>query len=63
MYFQDLPNIDNPCFIQMVGQIYPTVIQLYKASSSDTEVPFLDLNLSITNDIVSSKFYEEMNNN
>ena len=28
---------------------------LNKANSSDTESPFLDLNLSITNDIVSSK--------
>ena len=28
-----------------------------KANSSDTEAPFLDLNLSITNDIVFSKIY------
>ena len=40
----------------MVGQIYPTELQLHKANSSDTEALFLDLNLSITNDIVSSKF-------
>ena len=33
----------------MVGQIYPTELQLNKANSSDTEAPFLDLNLSITN--------------
>ena len=38
----------------MVGQIHPTELQLNKANSSDTEAPFLDLNLSITNDIVSS---------
>ena len=43
----------------MVGQIYPTELQLNKANSSDTEAPFLDLNLSITNDIVSSKFYDK----
>ena len=36
----------------MVGQIYPTELQLNKANSSDTEAPFLDLNLSITNGIV-----------
>ena len=41
----------------MVGRIYHTELQLYKANSSDTEAPFLDLNLSITNDIVSSKNY------
>ena len=38
----DLLNIDNPYFEQMVGQIYPTQLQLNKASSSDTEAPFLD---------------------
>ena len=39
----------------MVGQIYPTELQLDKANSSDTEAPFLDLNLCITNGIVSFK--------
>ena len=53
-----LLNIDNPCFEQMVGHIYPTELQLDKANSSDTEAPFLDLNLSITNGIVSSKIYD-----
>ena len=43
----------------MVGQIYPTELQLNKVKSSDTEAPFLDLNLSITNGIVSSKIYDK----
>ena len=43
----------------MVGQIYPTELQLNKANSSDTEASFLDLNLSITNGIVSSKIYDK----
>ena len=43
----------------MVGQIYPTELQLNKANSSDTEAPFLDLNLSITIGIVSSKIYDK----
>ena len=58
-YLGDLLNIDNPYFEQMVGQIYPTELQLNKANSSDTEAPFLDLNLSITNGIVSSKIYDK----
>ena len=53
-YLDDLLNIDKPYFEQMVGQIYPTELQLNKANSSDTEAPFFDLNLSITNGIVSS---------
>ena len=44
----------------MIGQIYPTELQLNKANSSDTEAPFLDLNLSITNGIVSSKIYDKL---
>ena len=58
-YLDDLLNIDNPYFEQMVGQIYPTELQLNKANSSDTEAPLLDLNLSITNVIVSPKIYNK----
>ena len=58
-YLDDLLNIDNPYFEQMVGQIYPIELQLNKANSSDTEASFLDLNVSITNGIVSSKIYDK----
>ena len=43
----------------MVGQIYPPELQLNKANSSDS---FLDLNLSITNGIVSFKIYDKQDN-
>ena len=60
-YLDDLLNIDNPYFQQMVSQIYPAELQLNKANSSDTGAPFLDLdldlNFTITNGIVSFKFY------
>ena len=59
-YLDDLLNIDNLYFEQIVGQIYPTELQLNKANSSDTEAPFLDLNLSITNGKVSSKLYDKL---
>ena len=39
-YLDDLLNIDDSYFEQMVGQIYPTELQLNKANSSDTEAPF-----------------------
>ena len=58
-YLDDLLNSDNPYFEQMVGQIYPTEPTLNKANSYDTEAPFLDLNLSITNGIVSAKTYDK----
>ena len=43
-------------FDNMVSQIYPSELQLHKANTSDTEAAFLDLHLSISNDIVSTKF-------
>ena len=55
----DLLNIDNPYFAQMVGQIYPTECQLNKANPSDTGAPFFDLDLSITNGIDSTKIYDK----
>ena len=47
-YLDDLLNIDNIYFEQMVNRIYPAELLLNKANSSDTEAPFLDLNLSIS---------------
>ena len=54
-YLDDLLNIDNIHFEHMVHRIYPTELQLNKANASDTEAAFLDLHLSIHNDIVSTK--------
>ena len=54
-YLDDLLNIDYPYIAQMVSQIYHTDLQLHvnKANPSDTETAFLDLDLSITNGIVT----------
>ena len=43
----------------MVSQIYPSDLKLNKANTSDTEAAFLDLHLSISNDIVSTKIYDK----
>ena len=58
-YLDDLLNIDNIYFEHMVDRIYPAELQLNKASSSDTETPFLDLNLSISNGTVSTEIYDK----
>ena len=54
-YLDDLLNIDSIYFDQMVDRIYPTD----RANSSDTEAPFLDLNLCISNCTVSTKIYDK----
>ena len=58
-YLDDLLNIDNHYFEGMVNRIYPPELQLNKANISDTEAPFLDLHLSISNGFVSSKIYDK----
>ena len=57
----DILNINNVYFDHMVSQIYPSELQLNKANTSDTKAAFLDLHMSIFNDIVprstSYRFY------
>ena len=43
----------------MVCQIYPSELKLNKANASDTEAAFLDLHLSISNDIVYTEIYDK----
>ena len=43
----------------MVSRTYPPELQLNKANASDSETPFLDLHLSISNGFVSSKIYDK----
>ena len=58
-YLDDILNINNVYFENMVSQIYPSELQLNKANASDTEAAFLDLHLSISNGIVSTKIYDK----
>ena len=58
-YLDDLLNIDNIYFDQMVDRIYPIELQLNRANSSDTEAPVLNLNLCISNGTVSTKIYDK----
>ena len=43
----------------MVDRIYPKELQLNRANSSDTEAPFLDFSLCISNVTVSTKIYNK----
>ena len=55
-YLDDILNIINVNFDNMVSQIYPSELQL---NTANTEVAFLDLHLSISNDIVSTTIYDK----
>ena len=54
-YLDDILNINNVYFDNMVGQIYLSELQLNETNTSDIEAAFLDLHLSISNDINSIK--------
>ena len=58
-HLDDLLNIDNTYFEDMVNHIYPPELQFNKAHISDTESPFLGLHLSVANGFVSSKINDK----
>ena len=58
-YLDDILNINNVHFGNMVSQIFPSELQLNKVNTPDTEIAFLDLHLSSSNDIVSTKIYDK----
>ena len=46
-YLDDLLNIDNVQFEQMVHQIYSAELHLNKFNSSDTEAPFIHISTMV----------------
>ena len=58
-YLDDILKINNVYFDNMVSQIYPSELQLNKANTSGTKATFVDLHLSICNDIVSTNIYDK----
>ena len=58
-YLDDILNMNNVYFDDMVSQIYPSDLKLNKANTSDKEAAFLDLHLSISNGTFSTKIYDK----
>ena len=58
-YLDNILNINNVYFDNMVSQINPSELQFNKANTSVTEAAFLDLHLSISNEIASTKMYDK----
>ena len=54
-YLEDILNINNVYFDNMVS----SELQLNRANASDKEAALLDLHLSISNDIVTTKIYDK----
>ena len=58
-YLDDILNIIDVYFDNMVSPIYHSELKLNKANTSDTEAACLGVHLSISNDIVSTKMYDK----
>jgi len=58
-YLDDILNIDNDFFTNMIHKIYPKELQLIKANVSDTHVSFLDLDIHILDGIIITKIYDK----
>ena len=50
-YLDNILNMNNIYFDNMVSQIYPLELQLNNATTSDTDTSFLDVHLSNSNNI------------
>ena len=59
IYVDDISNINNVYFDKMVSQIYLSELKFIKTNISDTKTAFLDLHLSISNNIASTKIYDK----
>ena len=58
-YLDDILNTNNVYYDNMVSQILPPELQLNNAYTCDTKAAFLNLHLSIANDIVSTKMHDK----
>ena len=58
-YLDGILNNNGVYFDNTVSQIYPSGLQLNKVNTSVTEAAFLDMQLSISNDMASTKIYDK----
>ena len=58
-YLDDILDVNGVCFGNVLSQIYPLGLRLGWAGASGAGAAFLDLRLSVSNDIVSAKVCDE----
>ena len=58
-YFDDIFTIDNPEFEKHIPDIYPTELQLNKATTSDKETSFLDFDIKVVGSDVHTSVYDK----
>ena len=58
-YLDDIFTIDNPEFEKYIPDIYPAVLQLNNANTSDKDTSFLDLNIKVIGNDIYTSVYDE----
>ena len=58
-YIDDILNLDNPCFEKYIDKIYPKELILNKSNVSSTDVSFLDLHLTLNNNVLKTNLYDK----
>ena len=56
-YLDYIFTIDNPEFEKYIPDIYPAELQLNKATTSDKETSFLDLNIKVIGSDIHNSVY------
>ena len=55
----DLLSINNPYFESEIGNIYPPEIVLKKTTESANEVTYLDIHITVSNGLFSTRVYDK----
>ena len=58
-YIDDILNLDNPYFANYINNIYPKELTLIKSNVSSTDSSFLDLHLTIKNNVLTTSLYDK----
>jgi hypothetical protein len=58
-YIDDILNLDNPYFEQFIHNIYPKELVLNKSCQSNIDAAFLDLHLTINNNMIKTSLYDK----
>ena len=58
-YIDDILNLDNPYFANYINSIYPKELTLIKSNVSSADSSFLDLRLTINNNVLKTSLYDK----
>ena len=58
-YLDDILALNNPNFSKYINEIYPRELKFTKSYQNSNHTPFLDLDISIENNMIKNKIYDK----